>query len=100
MTLPINTTGWGSQCGSPTARSSRKAPIKRALEEFKISCPSMMNLVRANVGKDKAVFHGHVRSPADQFTELSVFAAVGSAFAVQRNDGDAVGTGSRSDKVR
>jgi len=35
ITLPIKTTGWVSQRGSPTARSKRKAPIKSAAEEFK-----------------------------------------------------------------
>src|SRR5205823_1207387 len=35
ITLPIKTTGWGSQRGSPMARSKRKAPDTITAEEFR-----------------------------------------------------------------
>lgn len=41
MILPMATTGWGSQRGSPTARSSTKAPTKRAAEGVMGDCQSI-----------------------------------------------------------
>ena len=41
MNFPIRTTGWGSQRGSPTARSKRKALTRSVAEEFKKNCQSM-----------------------------------------------------------